>query len=46
MTNGMDHRRWLSEINPKLDALLRDCTGGDDYLLHPEQSEELGAVHR
>ena len=36
VTNGVDHRRWLSQINPKLDALVQECTGGDDYLLHPE----------
>lgn len=36
VTNGIDHRRWLSEINPRLDALVRDCTGSDAYLLHPE----------
>ena len=36
VTNGVDHRRWLSQINPKLDALVKECTGGDDYLLHPE----------
>ena len=36
VTNGVDHRRWLSEINPELDALIRECTGGDDYLLRPE----------
>ncbi len=35
VTNGVDHRRWLSEINPQLDSLIRDVTGGDDYLLHP-----------
>ena len=32
VTNGIDHRRWLSEINPGLDGLIRDLTGGDEYL--------------
>ena len=36
VTNGIDHRRWLSEINPRLDKLIRKCTGGDDYLLRPD----------
>nr|MCR5825106.1 glycogen/starch/alpha-glucan family phosphorylase [Oscillospiraceae bacterium] len=27
VTNGIDHRRWLAEVNPRLDALIRDCTG-------------------
>ncbi len=35
VTNGVDHRRWLSEINPGLDSLIKDLTGGDDYLMHP-----------
>ena len=35
VTNGIDHRRWLSEINPGLDGLIRDLTGGDAYLLQP-----------
>ena len=35
VTNGIDHRRWLSEINPGLDSLVRDLTGGDDYLTRP-----------
>ena len=41
VTNGVDHRRWLSEINPALDKLIRDCTGSDDYLLHPENLNKL-----
>ena len=41
VTNGIDHRRWLSEINPKLDALIRECAGGDAYLLQPEKLVQL-----
>ncbi|WP_292920117.1 glycogen/starch/alpha-glucan family phosphorylase, partial [Oscillibacter sp. CAG:155] len=43
VTNGIDHRRWLSEINPELDSLIRDLTGGDEYLLHPTALEKLDA---
>ena len=35
VTNGIDHRRWLAEINPGLDGLIQDLCGGDDYLRHP-----------
>ncbi len=35
VTNGVDHRRWLSEVNPQLDALIKECCGGDKYLLQP-----------
>ena len=41
VTNGIDHRRWLSEINPRLDALIRQCAGGDDYLLRPDAMQGL-----
>lgn len=41
VTNGVDHRRWLSEANPALDELIRDCCGGDKYLLHPEALKDL-----
>ncbi len=41
VTNGIDHRRWLSEINPRLDKLICQCAGGDDYLLHPDAMRAL-----
>jgi len=41
VTNGVDHRRWLAQVNPKLDALIQDCTGSDKYLLHPEAIKGL-----
>ncbi len=41
VTNGIDHRRWLSEINPRLDGLIRQCAGGDDYLLRPDAMRAL-----
>ena len=41
VTNGIDHRRWLSQINPKLDALIRSKAGKDKYLLHPEALKNL-----
>ena len=36
VTNGIDHRRWLAQVNPKLDSLIQEVTGSADYLLHPE----------
>lgn len=41
VTNGIDHRRWLSQINPGLDALIKELLGGDKYLTEPE---ELGRL--
>lgn len=41
VTNGVDHRRWLSEINPGLDRLIRDLTGGDGYLTKPQTLRKL-----
>ncbi len=41
VTNGIDHRRWLSEINPGLDALICELTGGKDYLTKPNTLEKL-----
>ena len=36
VTNGIDHRRWLAQVNPKLDSLIQECTGSDEYLLRPD----------
>ena len=33
VTNGVDHRRWLSQVNAPLDALLKE-TVGEEYLTH------------
>ena len=41
VTNGVDHRRWLSEANPALDKLIQDLCGGDKYLLEPKAMREL-----
>ena len=41
VTNGIDHRRWVSQINPGLDSLIRDLTGGDGYLTHPMELKKL-----
>ena len=40
VTNGIDHRRWLGEINPGLDALLKE-TVGEGYLLHADMLSGL-----
>ncbi len=41
VTNGIDHRRWLSEINPGLNHLIIELTGGDGYLMHPLELKKL-----
>ncbi|MCI9348509.1 MAG: glycogen/starch/alpha-glucan phosphorylase [Oscillibacter sp.] len=41
VTNGIDHRRWLSEINPGLDSLIKDLTGGDAYLADASVLQKL-----
>jgi starch phosphorylase len=41
VTNGVDHRRWLSQINPRLHTLIRDTLGGDGYLSGPSDLEGL-----
>ena len=41
VTNGIDHRRWLSEINPGLDHLIIELTGSDGYLMKPLDLKKL-----
>ena len=41
VTNGVDHRRWLSQINPGLHGLICDLTGSDGYLTEPLQLRRL-----
>ena len=43
VTNGIDHRRWLAQINPGLHELVYELLGGEDYLIRPERLEELTA---
>ena len=42
VTNGVDHRRWLAQINPGLAGLLHD-TIGDGWLLRAHELEGLDA---
>ncbi len=46
VTNGIDHRRWIAEANPKLHELLCECLGGDDYLLHADKLKGLEKFSR
>ncbi len=41
VTNGIDHRRWLAEANPRLHALVCECLGDEGYLLHADKLREL-----
>ena len=43
VTNGVDHRRWLAQVNPGLHGLISELLNGDDYLMHPERLAELRA---
>ena len=36
VTNGIDHRRWLAQINPRLHGLVTDLLGSESYLTQPE----------
>ena len=37
VTNGIDHRRWLAQINPGLHGLICELLEGDSYLTKPEE---------
>ncbi|MCL2083825.1 MAG: glycogen/starch/alpha-glucan phosphorylase [Oscillospiraceae bacterium] len=41
VTNGVDHRRWLAQINPGLHSLICEVTGSDSYLKRPTDLEKL-----
>ncbi len=41
VTNGVDHRRWLAQINPRLHSLITDLTGSDSYLTSPDDLSKL-----
>ena len=41
VTNGVDHRRWLAQINPALHTMIADLLGGDRYLLNPHELLKL-----
>ncbi len=41
VTNGVDHRRWLAEINPELHNLICEVNGSDEYLLRPNKLEDF-----
>ncbi|MEA4992988.1 MAG: glycogen/starch/alpha-glucan phosphorylase [Oscillibacter sp.] len=43
VTNGVDHRRWLAEINPGLHGLVCDLAGGEAYLMEPQALGRLDA---
>ncbi|MCL2030056.1 MAG: glycogen/starch/alpha-glucan family phosphorylase [Oscillospiraceae bacterium] len=40
VTNGVDHRRWLAQVNPGLHGLICGAIG-DGYLTHPAELRRL-----
>ena len=46
VTNGIDHRRWLAQINPGLHGLITELLGDDDYLKHSDKLIGLRAFEQ
>jgi len=40
VTNGIAHRRWLCQANPRLSSLITELIG-DEYVLHAENLKKL-----
>ncbi len=40
VTNGIDHRRWLDQVNPALSGLVKELIG-DGWLSRPEELKKL-----
>lgn len=43
VTNGIDHRRWMSQINTGLDALVKELLGSDKFLSYAMELKKLNA---
>ena len=41
VTNGIDHRRWMAQINPELHKFICESLGSDEYLTKPETLIDL-----
>jgi len=41
VTNGIDHRRWLAQINPRLHGLVCELLGSEKYLTEPDELLKL-----